>query len=334
MFYELLESSLTLKVAASHVADKLNAWGVTAVKMLPNLVVALVVLFIIWVLSIPAERLVKRGILRLSRQTHMADLLGWFARLTVIMLGIVLALDAMNLDKAVASLLAGAGIIGVAIGFASKDIAANFMAGILLHFIHPFHIGDFVKSGDIIGYIQSLEMRSTRVRNQQGQIITIPNQSLLGSPIINFTTSGVRRVDLPWSLTQVEDLEQAEELAIKAVEGLELRNPKRPVELFYEKVGDYTIDFEIRFWTDPNQQVYLKARSDAIKAIKRIYEEHGIPMPSPVRVLDFGIVGGTPLKKQLQGLELSVTVAGEQSAGKAKEREETEEIKEKGREDT
>ena len=101
------------------------------------------------------------------------------------------------------------------------------------------------------------------------------------------------------------------------------------MELFYEKVGDYTIDFEIRFWTDPDQQVYLKARSEAIKAIKRIYEEHGIPMPSPVRVLDFGIVGGTPLKKQLQGLELSVTVAGEQPAGKEKEREETEETKDK-----
>ena len=207
MFYELLESSLPLKVAAGHVIEKLNVWAVTAVKMLPNLVVALIVLVIIWILSIPTGRLIERSILRISRYKHIADLMGRLARLAVIMVGIILALDAMNLDKAVASLLAGAGIIGVAIGFASKDIAANFMAGILLHFIHPFHIGDFVKSGDIIGYIQTLEMRSTRVRNQQGQIITIPNQNLLGSPIINFTTSGVRRVDLPWSLTQVEDLD-------------------------------------------------------------------------------------------------------------------------------
>jgi small conductance mechanosensitive channel len=115
-------------------------------------------------------------------------------------------------------------------------------------------------------------------------------------------------VDLDWSLTQVEDLQRAEELAIEAVEGLELRNPDRPVELFYEKVGDYTIDFKIRFWTEPEQKTFLKARSDAIKAIKLTFEKHGIPMPSPVRVLDFGIVGGVSLREQLEGLGLPLAL--------------------------
>ena len=99
---------------------------------------------------------------------------------------------------------------------------------------------------------------------------------------------------------------------------MEWRIPDRPVELFYEKVGDYTIDFVIRFWTDPEQKVYLKARSEAIKAIKTIYEEHGIPMPSPVRVLDFGIVGGTSLREQLEGVKLSLSGPGEEKPGREK----------------
>ncbi len=299
-----MEATLNLEKALTQVVNKLNGWVIATFKMLPNLVVAIMVIVLFWILARITQRFSERAIRRVSRHTHVARLLATITRLAVIAIGLILALNVMNLDKAVASLLAGVGILGIAFGFASKDIAANFMAGILLHLVHPFRIGDFVRSGDFLGYIESLDLRFTIMRNQQGQRITIPNQEILGKPIVNFTITGIRRVDLNWSLTQVEDLQKAEELALKAVESLELRNPDRPVELFYEKVGDYTIDYQIRFWTEPDQKTWLKARSEAIKAIKLIYEEHGIPMPSPVRVLDFGIVGGTSLRKQLEGLQL------------------------------
>ncbi len=318
-----IEAGISLQKAVATLINKLNGWFTLTVKMLPNLVVAIFVLVIIVRLSHPIARLVGRTTVRLTRQRHIARLMGTMTRLGIIIVGIILALDVMNLDRAVASLLAGVGILGIAFGFASQDIAANFMSGILLHFVHPFRINDLIRSGEFLGHVQAIDMRSTKLRNQQGQIITIPNKSILGNPLINYTISGERRVDLPWSLTQVEDLPKAEELAIKAVEALEWRIPDRPVELFYEKVGEYTIDFEIRFWTDPEQKVYLKARSEAIKAIKLTFEGHGIPMPSPVRVLDFGIVGGTTLREQLKGVELSLAVPGEQQAGKEKDREET-----------
>jgi len=315
---EAVEATLSLQKAIGQVANKLDGWAILIIKMLPNLVVAVILLVIIVKLSRPLAKLVARAVMRVSGYRHIARLTATMTRLAVITVGIILALDVLNLDRAVASMLAGVGILGIAFGFASQDIAANFMAGILLHFIHPFRIDDFIKSGEFLGHVEAIDMRSTKIRNQQGQRITIPNKNILGNPIINYTISGERRVDLPWSLTQVEDLPKAEELAIKAVEALEWRIPDRPVELFYEKVGDYTIDFEIRFWTDPEQRVYLKARSEAIKAIKRTFEEHGIPMPSPVRVLDFGIVGGISLREQLAGVKLSLTGPGEEKAGKGK----------------
>jgi small conductance mechanosensitive channel len=311
--------NLSLQQALKQVVKKLDTWFNYTFTMLPNLVVAIIALIIFWILGAVAERFAQRAVLRLSHRAHIARLLGRMVRLGVLALGLLLALNIMRLDRAVASLLAGAGILGIALGFASKDIFANFMSGVILHLVHPFKIGDMIKTGEILGYINTMDMRSTIIRNQQGQMITVPNQNLLGNPIINFTTSGVRRVDLPWSLTQVEDLAKAEELAIKAVESLEppLRNPDREIELFYEKVGDYTIDFEIRFWTIPDQKTFLKARSEAIKAIKLIYEEHKIPMPSPVRVLDFGIVGGTTLREQLEGLRLPLARPEEMKGGEA-----------------
>jgi len=317
---EAAEATLSLQKAVGQLITKLDGWATLTIKMLPNLVVAVILLVIIVKLSRPLAKLVARAVMRFSGYRHIARLTATMTRLAVITVGIILALDVLNLDRAVASLLAGVGILGIAFGFASQDIAANFMAGILLHFIHPFRIDDFIKSGEFLGHVETIDMRSTQIRNQQGQRITIPNKSILGNPLINYTISGERRVDLPWSLTQVEDLAKAEELAIQAVEALEWRIPDRPVELFYEKVGDYTIDFEIRFWTDPEQRVYLTARSEAIKAIKRTFEEHGIPMPSPVRVLDFGIVGGTSLREQLKGVELALSVPGVQPIGKEKDR--------------
>jgi small conductance mechanosensitive channel len=311
---------MCLQKAVATLINKLNGWFTLTVKMLPNLLVAIMVLVIIVKLSHPLARLIGRTTVRLTRQRHIARLMAAMTRLGIIIVGIILALDVMNLDRAVASLLAGVGILGIAFGFASQDIAANFMSGILLHFVHPFRINDLIRSGEFFGHVEAIDMRSTKIRNQQGQRITIPNKSILGNALINYTITGERRVDLPWSLTQVEDLPKAEGLAIKAVEALEWRIPDRPVELFYEKVGDYTIDFEIRFWTDPEQKVYLKARREAIKAIKRTFEEHDIPMPSPVRVLDFGIVGGSSLREQLKGVSLALPERAEQQAGKEKDR--------------
>ena len=318
-----MDPGLSLGKALTQLINKLDSWAILTVKMLPNIVVALIVLVIIIKMSRLIAKLMARAVMRFSGYRHIARLTATMTRLAVITVGVILALDVLNLDRAVASMLAGVGILGIAFGFASQDIVANFMSGILLHFIHPFRIDDFIKSGEFLGHVEAVDMRSTKIRNQQGQRITIPNKNILGNPIINYTVSGERRVDLPWSLTQVEDLPRAEELAIKAVEALEWRIPDHPVELFYEKVGEYTIDFEIRFWTDPEQKVYLKARSEAIKAIKTTFEEHGIPMPSPVRVLDFGIVGGTSLREQLAGVELSLSVPGESPAGKERDRGET-----------
>ena len=272
-----------LKKALALLISELNGWVALAIKMLPNLVVAIIVLVIIAKLSRPLANAVARAVLRVSGYRHISMLAETITRLAVIILAILLALDVVKLDRAVASLLAAVGILGIALGFASQDIASNFISGILLHFIHPFNIDDLIRSGEFLGEVEKINFHSTTIRNQAGQLINIPNKNILGNPIINYTISGKRRVDLPWSLSQAEDLPKAEGLVVKAVEALEWRVPDTPVELFYGKIGDFTIDFEIRFWTTPEEKVYLLARSEAIKAIKRIFEEHAIPMPAAAR---------------------------------------------------
>jgi small conductance mechanosensitive channel len=286
-----------------HVIDKVSSWLTTIIQMIPNLVVAAIILVVFWIIGMLAARLTKHGVLRVSSHIHLAKLFSRLARLTVVAAGIILALDILNLEKGVASMLAGIGIIGIGIGFASKDIIANFMSGVMLTFSRPFHTNDLIHTADFEGYVEAINMRSTACRSLTGQLVIIPNEKILNNPIINYTMTGSRRVDLKCGVSYGDDLQKAEDLAIKAIESLEWRIPQRPVELFYEEFGDSSINFVIRFWTKSEQKVFLKARSEAVKAIKQTFDEHGITIPWPIRTLNFGVVGGSTLSDQLNDLK-------------------------------
>jgi len=286
-----------------HVIDKVSSWLTTIIQMIPNLVVAAIILVVFWIIGMLAARLTKHGVLKVSSHIHLAKLFSRLARLTVVAAGIILALDILNLEKGVASMLAGIGIIGIGIGFASKDIIANFMSGVMLTFSRPFHTNDLIHTADFEGYVEAINMRSTSCRSLTGQLVIIPNEKILNNPIINYTMTGSRRVDLKCGVSYGDDLQKAEDLAIKAIESLEWRIPQRPVELFYEEFGDSSINFVIRFWTKSEQKVFLKARSEAVKAIKQTFDEHGITIPWPIRTLNFGVVGGSTLSDQLKDLK-------------------------------
>ncbi len=297
-----MDATLNLQKAATPVIDKLNKWGLSAVKMLPNLVVAVIVLVFSVLLAFVVGRVAHRMVKRISPYGHVARLVAGMSRLTVMAVGVILALSAMSLDRAVASVLAGVGIVSIAIGFASKDIAADYMAGFLIFFTHPFRTGHIIQVGNFFGYVESIEMRATKCHTQQGQRVIIPNRKIIEGEIINYSITGVRRVDLKCSVSYEDDLQQVEDLAMRAVESLPSRNPERPVEMFYEEFGASSINFSIRFWIEPDQKTFLKARSEAIKVIRQAFRDHGITIPFPIRTLDFGISGGTNLRQQLEGV--------------------------------
>jgi small conductance mechanosensitive channel len=313
-----MEAHLNWQDATTPVIKKVNSWGIDAVKMLPNLVVAIIVLVIFWLAAAMVARLAHRMTLRFSPYAHVARLVAGLSRLAVIAIGVILALSAMSLDKAVASMLAGVGIVGIALGFASKDIAGDYMAGLIIHFTHPYRKGHIIKTGDFFGYVDALEMRVTVCRTPQGQQVIIPNRNILDGDIINYSITGMRRVDITCGVSYADDLQVAEDLAKEAVEGVKQRNQDRPVELFYEEFGASGINFVIRFWTAPEQKIYLEAKSNAIKAIRKTFKENGITIPFQIVTLDFGIGGDASLKEQLEGAILPPSQPKNQAGGEGK----------------
>ncbi len=273
-----MEAPMTFQKVAGLVLSQVIGWLVEFIKMLPNLVVAVIVLAVFWVLSIPVARSSKELMQRFTRNNRIPKLVGTLSRLAVIAVGFLLVLDVLRLEKAVASVLAGVGIIGFALTFASKDIASNFMAGLFLTFTHLFRIGDLIRSKDFYGVIEEIDMRSSTGRNLEGQQVILPNKELLGNPIINYTQGDKSLISLSAAVSYQNNLSSVEEMAILAIKSLGARIVESPIEFFYKDFGSNTVSFTIRFWTDKGLENILQGRSEAIKVIKQTFEEKGIAM--------------------------------------------------------
>lgn len=276
--------------------DKLSGWVRQLVLLLPNLAVAVLVVVASWLVARAARLLVMRLLRRVSHSPQVTRLLAQTLFLGIIAAGTFVALGILGLQKTVASLLAGAGILGLALGFAFQDIAANLMAGIYLAVQRPFRSGHLVETKDFFGIIQRVHLRWTELRTQTGQIVLIPNKQVFENPIENFSTTGERRVDLPVGVSYSDDLETVRRVAIRAVEEVSTRKRDREVELFFEKFGESSIDLVIRFWIPfvARHSDYLKARSEAIQRLKKAFDANGISIPFPTRTIDLTAVAGEP----------------------------------------
>lgn len=277
---------------------KLYDWMREFIRMLPNLMLATLVIVVGFYLSKVISRFARKTFNRLSHGAVITNLFGSFVYIFCIGVTIFIALSILGLDKALTSMLAGAGIAGLAFAFAFQDIAANFMSGILITLRRPIRVGDVVKLKDYMGKVQTVNLRDTVVMTFQGQMVIIPNKEVLQNPIENYSLLGKRRMDITIGVSYGEDLEKVKALTLEAVASIEGLSPGDATTFFYEEFADSSINFSLRIWVStPEQPDYLRVRSEAIQKIKQAYDKAGITIPFPIRTLDFGIKGGQTLSE-------------------------------------
>ena len=279
---------------------KIAGWIEGFIESIPNILAAALILLLFWIGAKILRRTARLGLRHVSPHRGLTDLASGLLYLAVLAVGTFVALGILDLDKTVTTLLAGAGIIGLALGFAFQDTAQNFISGVFLTLRGPFRPGDIIETNEFLGTVERINMRAIEMRTFQGQKVIIPNSKVFQSPLVNFTDSGMRRVDLAVGVAYGDDLQRVRSVAVEAVEALAMREQSRDVELFFQEFGESSIDFEVRFWirfarwTD-----YLRARSEAIIAIHRAFDEAGLTIPFPIRTLDFSRVGGVTLAEEL-----------------------------------
>lgn len=290
--------------AFSIVVEKVNSWFYSAIDMLPNFVVAIVVVILFALLAKLARWAIHKVFAKNTTNISVVRLFGTIAYFSVIAAGVFIALGVLNLEKTVTSLLAGAGILGLALGFAFQDIAANFLSGVLMAFRKPLRVSDLVETNGIMGTVRQISIRTTSLITFQGQEVMIPNKDVFNNPITNYTKTGDRRVDLSVGVSYGDDLQKVEDLVKKTIAGLEGVKTEKGVDLVYTEFGDSSINFVTVFWLkDISHGSFLKWRSEAIKAIKAAFDANDISIPFPIRTLDFGIKGGETLTTALSNAQ-------------------------------
>jgi small-conductance mechanosensitive channel len=239
---------MDLNKALDLIQNKLYSWLRELIRMLPNLILAALILVAGLFLSKLIKRLALKVIGRLSHGAVITNLLGSFIYVVCIGITLFAVLSVLRLDKAVTSILAGAGIAGLALAFAFQDIAANFMSGILITIRKPLRVGDIVKVKDYMGRVSNINLRDTVIQTFQGQMVIIPNKEVSQNPIENFSLLGKRRMDLTVGVSYGEDLEKVKSITLEAVKEIAGLSPTDTTTFFFTEFSDSSINFTIRIW--------------------------------------------------------------------------------------
>jgi len=282
------------------ITEKLEVWLESGIKLLPNLVVAFLIAILFGVLAKIVGNVLGKVMRRAFESRQIASLLTSIVKSLILIAGIFIALDFVGLRGTVTSLLAGAGIVGLAIGFAFQDMTENLIAGIAMGIRKPFEIGDVIEAEGVFGTVEEINLRNTLVATFYGQREVIPNKILFRNILTNFSVIGQRRIEIPVGISYADDIEKAADVLSDAMNDKDYVIKKDETAVYAESFGDSSINLLLWFWIRyPGDPGFMVVRHDAICTVKRVLEENDILIPFPIRTLDFNAKGGDTLNDVL-----------------------------------
>ena len=195
----------------------------------------------------------------------------------VMLLGFLVALSQIGIN--LTPILTGFGIASIIIGFALQDALANFAAGMMLLIYRPFDVGDYVSAGGVEGKVSHLTLVNTTIKTFDNQIIMVPNSTIWNGVIKNMTYERVRRVDMVFSVSYSDNVEQVEQLLAEIVADhpATLRSPAPLIKL--QTLNTSSVDFIVRPWTKTDD--YWDVYWDITRTVKIKFEQEGITIPFP-----------------------------------------------------
>lgn len=294
--------SSLLSEAYNIILKELQLWFTVAVKFLPNFVFAILAMLAFHYLARFSRKLNRRFFSKISDSTTINSVLIQLIFIGIELIGIFVALNILGLSKAVTSLLAGAGVVGLALSFAFQDLATNFISGFFIVIQKPFVLGDYIKTNNFQGWVKEISLRTILIEDLNGQDIIIPSKIIIQNPLVNYSLIQKRRINLKVGVTYDADLRLVKEVTTQTIAKLPEVNTKLgAIRVDFDEFSDSAITFTLRFWiAKSDQNEYNQVVSEAIMSITEVFRQHDITIPFPIRTLDFGIQGGTRLDEVLK----------------------------------
>lgn len=241
------------------------------------------------VVGFVAARLISRALLRVLTKQAMIQHAVLIRRIAYyVILGLFIASALNDLDVNLSIFLGAAGILTVAIGFASQTSASNLISGLFLLGEKPFSIGDVIKIGTTTGEVLSVDLLSAKLRTFDNLYVRVPNETIIKSEITNLTRFPIRRIDIQMGVAYKEDLNVVQEVLMEVAD----RNPlclQEPEPLFiFTGFGDSALTFQFSIWA--MRENFLTVRNGLQREIKEAFDARGIEIPFPHLSLYTGAV--------------------------------------------
>jgi small conductance mechanosensitive channel len=236
---------------------------------------------VLWLAFLAGRWLSNREVIRrmVGPQPFVAELVRQSIRLGVFVLGLVWALDLLEATALVGAVLGTAGIVGIALGFALRDVVENHVAGILLGLRQPFAQGDHVVIDGHEGKVAALTTRATTLITLDGNHLRLPNSLVFKGVILNYSRNPARRTVIRVDVGGREDVGKAVRVGCAVLSGFPAAKGQPPPLGRVVEVAETHITLEFSFWFDQRVSGFFRLRSDAILAIRVALDDAGIAIP-------------------------------------------------------
>ncbi|MEX1024003.1 MAG: mechanosensitive ion channel family protein [Planctomycetota bacterium] len=267
--------------------EELRAIGEQAVRLLPALVLAMLLLGLTLLGARTGAGWLARILLRRVETRILRDVLEKTILVLLVVAGIYLALRVSGLTRIAVTIIGGTGVAGIVLGFAFRDIAENFLASLLISIQRPFRVGDAIEVDGHTGLVQRVTTRGTVLMDFDGNHIQIANATVYKSTIRNYTANPTIRLDFGVGIGFDASVSKAQAtiLGVLSAHSAVLAEPQPQV--LVEELGSATIRLRAYCWTNGSIFGKLRVRSALMRLTVRALTEAGVSMPDEAREVVF-----------------------------------------------
>lgn len=258
----------------------LTNWAATA---LPSLVGAVLMLIVGWWVAARADRGIRRLLSHQSSIDRMlSSVIASLVRYSILVLVIVAVLGQLGVQTT--SILAALGAAGLAIGLAMQGTLSNIAAGMMLLWLRPFRVGDFIDNGTSVGAVTEVGLFATELLTYDGIYVFVPNSDLWNRKLINYSRMPTRLVDLKFGVAYDDDLAKGKKVLLDMALAEEMVNKTPEPYVFVDELGDSAVVLRLRCWaTNANYWTVFRAFTENGKSG---LEAAGLSIPFPQRDLN------------------------------------------------
>ena len=229
-----------------------------------------------WIANL-LTKVIHSVLMRAKVDNILVDFLSGLAKAAMVLFVIVAALTQLGVDTT--SLIALIGAAGIAVGLALKDSLQNFASGVMLILFRPFKAGDFIDAGGVMGIVERITVFSTTLRTGDNKEVIVPNGSIYGGTITNYSARETRRVDMIFGIGYDADLLKAKSV-LRAIVDNDERILKEPeVLIAFAELADSSVNIIVRPWVKSGD--YWPVFWDMQEKVKLTFDQQGISIPFP-----------------------------------------------------